>query len=213
MGRVCNTSARHTSSIVKSFPNAYENSVQIFKITLLAAALLLVGGCKTTVNQTTSDPAPGVAPLRGNSRVYVALPEDALDKKEPVPGSGRRVAVAIHDAFKRHTRNVLMGRSTETLDEAIRHARELEYEYVAMPTLLKWEDRPTEWTGVRDKLQIKIDLVSVQTGEVLRGTTFDAKGKWMTDGGETPQDLLAEPIDKFVRSNFRITYTPSALQR
>jgi hypothetical protein len=188
--------------------------VQTLKVILLAGLVLFgATACRTTVNQTTSDLAPGVAPLRGNSRIYVALPEDAIDKKDPVPGSGRRVSVALHDAFKRHTRNVLMGRTTETLPDAIAHARDLEYEFVAMPTLLKWEDRPTEWTGVRDKLQIKIDLVSVQTGEVVRTTTFDAKGKWMTDGEETPQDLLAEPIDKFVRSNFRITYTPSALQK
>jgi hypothetical protein len=185
----------------------------MFRLFLLSALLLVAGACRTTVNQTTSEPTAGEPPLRGNSRVYVALPEDALDKKEPVPGSGRRVAVALQDAFKRHTRNVLLGRVTENVDEAIRHARDLEYEYVAMPTLLKWEDRPTEWTGVRDKLQVRIDLVSAQTAAVVRTTTFDAKGKWMTDGGETPQDLLADPIDKFVRSNFRITYTPSALQK
>lgn len=186
----------------------------MFRLFLFSALLMaLTTACRTTVNQTTSEPTAGEPPLRGNSRVYVAMPEDALDKKEPVPGSGRRVAVALQDAFKRHTRNVLMGRIAETLPEAINRARDLEYEYVAMPTLLKWEDRPTEWTGVRDKLKVQIDLVSVQSGAVVRTTTFDSKGKWMTDGGETPQDLLADPIDKFVRSNFRITYTPTALQK
>src|SRR5687768_11803478 len=38
VGRVCSSSARSTSSVVKSAANAYENSVQIFKTTLLAAA-------------------------------------------------------------------------------------------------------------------------------------------------------------------------------
>jgi hypothetical protein len=141
------------------------------------------------------------------------MPEDAMDKKESVAGSGKRTALVIQDAFKRHTKNVLTGRIPETLPDAIAHARDLYYEYVAFPTIMKWEDRATEWTGVRDKLALKIDLVSVETGQVIRSTTVDAKGKWMTDGDEAPQDLLAEPVDKFVRSMFRTTYTPTALEK
>jgi hypothetical protein len=188
--------------------------VQIYRIVFFSAALVFAGtACHSTIKQDSQDVAPGVAPLRANSRVYVAMPEDALDKKNPVPGSGKRTALALQDAFKRHTRNVLVGKLPETLEEAINHARDLEYEYVVFPTLIKWEDRPTEWTGVRDKLQVKIDLISVETSQVLRTTMIDAKGRWMTDGEDQPQDLLPEPIDKFVRSMFRMTYTPSALEK
>src|SRR6476469_4075987 len=99
--------------------------------------------CHTTVKQTSTDVDRAPAPLRLNARVYVALPEDAIDKKNSVPDSGRRTEIAVEDAFKRHTRNVVAGRMPETLDEAINHARELQYEFVAMSTILKWEDRPT----------------------------------------------------------------------
>ena len=180
---------------------------------MTALALFAAVGCQTTKKEPTAQVTKTGPPLPLNSRVYIAMPEDAMDKREPVPGSGRRVALALQDAFKRHSRNVLLGRITENLDQAIGHARDLEYDYVAMPTLLKWEDRPTEWTGVRDKLQVKIDVVSARNGEALHSTTIDTKGKWMTDGDDAPQDLLAAPIDKFVRSMFRVTYTPSALQR
>jgi hypothetical protein len=187
--------------------------VQIYPI-VFVAALLIFGatGCQSTIRQTNTDVAPTGAPLRAGSRVYVAMPEDAIDKKNPVMGSGKRTSLAIQDAFKRHTRNVLMSRAPETLEEALDHARDLSYEYVAFPTIIKWQDRPTEWTGVRDKLQIKIDLLAASTGEVLRSTMIEGTGKWMTDGDDAPQDMLAEPVDKFVRALFRITYTPSALQ-
>jgi hypothetical protein len=188
--------------------------VQIYRIILVSAALSFAGvGCHSTIKQTSADVAPGGASLRANSRVYIAMPEDALDKKNPVPSSGRRTALALQDAFKKHTRNVLMAKFPETLDDALNHARDLQYEYVVFPTILKWEDRPTEWTGVRDKLQLKIDLISVENRQVLESTKIDAKGRWMTDGDDQPQDLLPEPIDKFVRSMFRMTYTPSALER
>jgi hypothetical protein len=61
-------------------------------------------------------------------------------------------------------------------------------------------------------LRLKVDLVEVNTGAVVRSTTIDGKGRWMTEGEDTPQDLLAEPVEKFVRSLFRLSYTPSALQ-
>jgi hypothetical protein len=187
--------------------------VQIYRIVFVSAVLIFGGiGCESTINQKTTDVTANAAPLRANSRIYVAMPEDALDKKNPVQGSGKRTALAIEDAFKRHTRNVVMSRAPETLEDALNHARDLSYEYLAFPTILKWQDRQTEWTGVRDKLQLKIDLIAVNSGEVVRTTTIDGKGKWMTDGDETPQDMLAEPIDKFVRTMFRMTYTPTGLQ-
>jgi hypothetical protein len=188
-------------------------AVRIHRIIFVSAALIFGGtGCHSTIQQTSTDVAPGVAPLRSNSRVYVAMPEDALDKNNPVPQSGRRTALALQDAFKRHTRNVLTGKLPETVAEAIDHARDVQYEFVAFPTILKWQDRPTEWTGVRDKLQLKVDLISVETSQVLRSTMINGKGRWMTDGDDQPQDMLPDPVDKFVRSLFRMTYTPSALQ-
>jgi hypothetical protein len=187
--------------------------VQIYRIIFVTAALVLGGtGCHSTIKQTGGEVSASAAPLKPGARVYVAMPEDALDKKVPVMGSGKRTALALQDAFKRHTRNVVMSKAPEGLQEAMDHARDLSYEYVVLPTILKWQDRPTEWTGVRDKLQIKIDMISVGTGQVVRSTTIDGKGRWMTDGEDAPQDMLAEPVDKFVRSAFHITYTPTALQ-
>jgi hypothetical protein len=187
--------------------------VQVYRIFCFAVALVFIGtGCQSTINQTNEDNGTTEAPLRAGSRVYVALPPDAVDNKVAVMGSGGRTASALSDAFKRHTRNVVRGKMPETLEEAVGHARDLQYEYVAFPIILKWQDRATEWSGVRDKLQLKIELVDVSTGGVVRSTTIDGKGRWMTEGEDTPQDMLAEPVARFVRSLFQLSYTPSALQ-
>lgn len=181
---------------------------------MLALACLAAGaGCKATYKQTFNNPRSEIAPLRANTHIYIAMPEDAMDKKNPVAQSGRRTAVALETAFKRQTRYVVTSRVPEILTDAISHARDAECEYVAFPTILKWQDRPTEWSGVRDKLGLKIELVSVATGETVRSTDIEAKSKFMTDGEDEPQDLLAEPVDRFVRSLFRAIYTPSALQK
>jgi hypothetical protein len=180
---------------------------------LLAALCVFAGsGCHSTYNQTFANPRPDIAPLRASTRVYISMPEDAIDKKDPVPASGRRTTIALEGAFKRQTRGVYTAKLPETMSEALTRARERECEFLAFPTILKWQDRPTEWTGVRDKLQLKVDLILVATGDIVRSTTIEGKSKFMTDGEDEPQNLLADPVDKFVRSLFRVSYTPSALR-
>lgn len=188
-------------------------AVHVLRCILVSVVLLTAVACKNTYTQTPLTASPLVAPLRPNSRVYVAMSEDALYKKESVPQSGRRAALAVETAFRRHTKNVFLGKLPESLEDTLNHARELACEYAAIALIQKWEDHPTDWNGIPDRLDLRIDLVSVESGIVLQSTLITGRGKVMTDGEEAPQDLLAEPVDKFVRSLFRITYTPSALQK
>lgn len=182
---------------------------------ILLAGLVLLGvtpGCKHSYTQESKDLTPSWEPMRSTTRVFIAMPEDALDKKEPVPNSGKRTALALYDAFSRHTKSVYTARMPEPFAESLARAKNANCEYMVFPTILLWQDRPTEWTGVRDKLQVKVDLVSVASGVVVRTTTINGKSRFMTDGGDAPQDLLSEPIDRFVRPLFRLSHTPSALQ-
>jgi hypothetical protein len=39
------------------------------------------------------------------------------------------------------------------------HAKENNYGYLVFPTILEWEDRATEWSGIPDKASIKIAMV------------------------------------------------------
>jgi len=199
--------------IVKIGGSAYDNPVRRFRILLSAALLLLIPGCKNTYEQTITEPPPEAAPLRPGARVYIGMPDDALDKKETVPNSGRRTTLALQEAFQRQTKGVVVARTPETLEESLDHARSLNCQYVVFPTINKWQDRPTEWTAVPDRLDLRIDLVAVDTGEVIRSTNIKGKSRLMTDGSDAPQDLLADPVDKFARALFRRTYQPSALQK
>jgi len=201
------------SVVVKIEKRGYEMGVNFFRFVLLGA--ILMGGtigCQNTYHQT-SEISPAQQPLKATNRIYVAIPEDAIYKNESVPNSGRRTALAITDAFQRQTKSVTLARVTEAFPDVMIHARDREADYVAYATILKWEDHPTEWNGIRDQLVLKIDLIEVATGSIVRTTTIDARGKVLTDGEAAPQDLLATPVDKFVRTLYRVTYEPSALQK
>jgi hypothetical protein len=176
-----------------------------------ALALALFGAsCKSTYSErnVTSEPPPI---LRNDSRIYVAMPFDATFKKTVAQGSGKQTAQAIFASFNRYTKSVYLGKFPESVAEALESARRYNAEYVVYPHLLKWEDRATEWSGRRDQLEIKIDLIQLAESKLAFSREISGTGKWMSDGGDTPNDLLDQPIEEYVNALFRRVQKPSAL--
>ena len=171
---------------------------------------LFAAGCQSTYSEKniTTEPPPL---LRSNSRVYVAIPFDAMFKKKVQINSGKQTAEAVFAAFSRYTKSVYIGKLPESPDEALESARKAQADYLVYPNLLKWEDHPTEWSGVRDQLELKIDLIETREGKLAFSRDFSATGKWMTEGGDTPNDLLPEPVGQFADALFRHVQKPSAL--
>jgi hypothetical protein len=181
--------------------------------TLLAASVLFTlfftTGCKSTYSETnlTAEPPPL---LRGTSRIYVAMPYDASFKKQVALNSGKHTAEALYVALQRYTRGVFMGRFPESAADATESARQHGSEYLIYPHIIKWEDRATEYSGVRDRLELKIDLINVADGKLAFSRDIAATGKWLTEGGDKPDDLLQQPIEEYVNALFRKVERPSA---
>ena len=176
----------------------------------LAAIALALTGCKSTYSEKNlTHEAPPM--LKSSSRIYVAIPFDATYKDEVIQSSGKQTAQAFQAAFMRYTRSVYTSKFPESLGEALSIAREAGLEYVLYPTIVRWEDRATEWSGRRDRLTVKADLIELKTSKVVFSREIEATGKWMTDGGETPKDLLDQPAEQYVNALFRRVEKPSAL--
>jgi hypothetical protein len=177
---------------------------------VLLAGFSLLSACKSTYTENDlSTEAPPV--LKSNSRIYVAIPFDATFKKEVMQGSGKQTAQAFQVALLRYTRSVYMSKYPESLSEAMEIARKGYMEYVLYPTIVKWEDRATEFSGRRDRLTVKADLIDLSTSQVVFSREIEATGKWMTDGGESPKDLLDQPAEQYANALFRRIEKPSAL--
>lgn len=177
---------------------------------LVLGAVGLVAGCKSSYSEKdlTATPPPI---LKSNSRIYVAIPFDATFKKEVMQGSGKQTAQAFQAALMRYTRSVYTSKFPESLSEALEIARKGEMQYVLYPTITRWEDRATEFTGRRDRLTVKADLIDLSTSTVVFSREVEATGKWLTDGGETPKDLLDQPAEQYANAVFRRVEKPSAL--
>jgi len=176
----------------------------------LTVATVLVG-CKSSYsekNMTNASPPL----LRNDSRIYIAIPFDASFKGKVAQSSGKLTTDALVTAFNRVTRTVSTSKYPESLSDALESARKYNAEFLVYPVLLKWEDRATEWSGRRDRLQVRIDTIDLHDSRIVYSKMIEATGKWMSDGGDTPADLLDEPTENYVNGLFRRIETPSALR-
>ena len=60
--------------------------------------------------------------------------------------------------------------------------------------------RATEWSGIPDKIEVKIIVYDGGTGKEVGSTLISGRSKWATFGGDHPQDLLPEPLNSYVES-------------
>lgn len=183
--------------------------IRLFACAVLAP-LFLTGGCKSTYSEKNVTTAPPPL-INSENRIYVANPFDASFKGTVAQGSGKQTGQALYTAFNRYAKGVYMGKFPESLAQALESARKYNADYLVYPNLIRWEDRATEWSGRRDRLGVKIDLLDSNSGQLVFSREITATGKWMTDGGDTPADLLAQPCEEYVNALFRRIEKPSAL--
>ena len=173
---------------------------------------LFLAGCLHSEQKVALVQASAQPQLPRQVRIYIRLAPNHPCQKPADAESGKKTAQALSEAFAKHAKGVRVGKQFEEVPEALATARQANCQYLVSPTILRWEDHTTEWTGRRDRIEIKVELIEVSSGDLLYATLLQSKSRWMTDGGDAPQDLLAEPVNRFVSSLFRATHVPSALR-
>ena len=168
---------------------------QWFLFTML---LLFVVGCADTHHVNRKDLA-GVR-FSPQDSVFIATPEDGIYGEINYAGSGKQTAQIINAAFARHTSNTTVSNAVQAIGDASLAAREAGYKYLIYPTILHWEDRATEWSGIPDRVAVKIEIVEAQPNYLLGSVVVNGKSGLATFGGDHPQELLPEPIQAFVSS-------------
>jgi hypothetical protein len=147
----------------------------------------------------TSTPiAVGQVKLKPGETIAVATPINAVYGGETYTGSGSATAMAVRAAFARHSGEITVVQECQVL--ACLREKVPSAVYFAVPEILHWEDRATEWSGKKDKIEIKLSIYGAESNSVLASTVLSGKSKWATLGGDHPQDLLPEPLTEYVAS-------------
>lgn len=170
---------------------------------LLASAILAIltaTGCKTTTVQPTVS-ALGTKLDRG-SIIYVATPQDSSYGGKPYQGSGATVASAFDAALSRYADSVIVGERRELTSELVAIAKEKKCSYLFIPKIMHWEDRATEWSGKRDRMELFVRIIRVEDGVELGSAEIKGKSAWASFGGDHPEDLVKAPVQEFVTGLF-----------
>jgi hypothetical protein len=157
-------------------------------------------GCSTTAVVPASTVVAKKIP-RG-ARICVITPVDGSYEGDPYPGSGATVASAFNTVLSRSAQCVVAGQGSDFASGPLSVARARNCAYVVVPRITHWEDRATEWSGKRDKMELSVRVLRADNGNEVASATINGKSAWATFGGDHPQDLVAAPVEAFVATLF-----------
>ncbi len=169
-----------------------------FFITLCSIAVL--AGCADS--HTWTPQQNGSARIAANDRILITTPLDGEYGTHVYNGSGRNTAKIISNATSAKSRFVRVGGVTVSFEDAVSQAQRSDQDILIFPTILHWEDRATEWSMIPDKVEVKVDVVNVRTGDVISSGVIKGSSGLATLGGDHPQDLLPEPVAELISELF-----------
>lgn len=167
---------------------------KMLRVTFVVVAIL-AGGCVSTFEHRELK-SVSVA-LDSTKGVLISTPKDGWYENKQYRNSGVMTASAIRSAFSRHASRVDVVDTCHGVD-CLASIDIEEFGYYVKPEILHWEDRATEWSGKRDRVEIRLAIFDAVTEAELASSSYVGKSKWATFGGDHPQDLLAEPTNKYV---------------
>ncbi|WP_159814866.1 DUF4823 domain-containing protein [Pseudomonas sp. 18058] len=170
------------------------------RVPMILALVTVLAGCADS--HRWSPQQNGSARITTSDRIFITTPADGEYGDNVYSGSGRNTAKIIYNAASAKSHLVRIGGLAENYQDAINQAQGAEQDILIFPTILHWEDRATEWSMISDKVEIKVEVIQVQTGAVISSGIIKGSSGLATLGGDHPQDLLPQPIAEFVSSLF-----------
>ena len=170
---------------------------------LALAFTALTCGCTTSYTRTNAVRNTTTV-LSRDASAYVAAPADGRYEQINYAGSGQQTATEVSAAFSRYLKRMELAPAVAEFPVSLSAARAGAFDYLVWPEIVHWEDRATEWSGKRDRIEIKIQVVDAKTGATIDATTVKGVGTWWTLGGFKPEKMLTIPINEHVDSLFGV---------
>jgi hypothetical protein len=158
-------------------------------------ALALISGC--SAKYMHNDISAPSAKLQSGKSLIIATPTNGRYSDDTYQASGEMTAAATRAAFARYSNNITVSQSCSDIGCLKNNGA---FGYYVVPEILHWEERATEWSGLPDRIEIKVTIYDGKTFETAASTIFSGKSKWATFGGDHPQDLLHEPMNSYIDS-------------
>lgn len=161
---------------------------------------VFIMGCASTYKY--NEISPTETKLDRAKGVFISTPEDGWYENKQYRNSGRMTANAVRSAFSKYASRAEVTSDCHG-DDCFSRIDTNKYGYYVQPEILHWEERATEWSGLPDQIEIQIVIYDTATKSEIFNASYKGKSKWMTFGGDHPQDLLPEPTDQCVSSLYK----------
>lgn len=185
-------------------------------VVIIISILMLISGCYSRMHQILRDDDFKPINYNKDESIAVMLTDDGSHtfiytddknsttqhtKNEFYLGSGIIVATKVQAAllgiFSRvETLN------TKNKEKAIILCKQQKINLLVVPTILHWEDRNTPWSGVADKIEVKIEVFNVTLDRAVNSIIFKANNEWATLTDKPPEDLLNGEFNKAIADMF-----------
>ena len=166
------------------------------RLFFLIFALLLFIGCANV--QYSRSPKGSQQKLNSSASVYIMIPDNPSSSTGEYKGVGKIVANLICASFYKHVKRVELASDSERLEDGIKKAKDLGFTYLVSIKIFTWEDHVTVWNGMLDQIDMQMETIDVQSGDILDSVNFKGHGTWFTLGGYHPQDIVRRQIPDYV---------------
>ncbi len=181
----------------------------LFRLVLLVSCTALTA-CGSSFRMTkiplaaksnaSGDAPTQVASLRPGEKVLVCLPADGSYGEIHYKASGASTQNSVSGALTRAGLEVVKGALCTELAAAITQGKEANARWIVLPNIEGWEDRATEWSGRRDRINFVLQTIDALSGIVVDSSALTGSSTWWTLGGDHPQDLLEPALKLWVVS-------------
>lgn len=172
------------------------------RYTLLILLTLIIVACADSHQLVRSNPTSSNQKFGSSDSFFISVPQNGIYGEKIYQSSGVMTTQILMSSFAKRVREVKTGRSYQSFEDSLLAAKEANSKYLIYPTILEWEDRATEWSGIPDRVSIKVEIINVANGQTVESAIVKGKSGLATLGGDHPQDLLPKPIDEFVGTFF-----------
>ena len=169
----------------------------------LILAMLAVGlvGCADTHHVMREKTSASIQ-VRQGDKVLVGVSKDGHYATKNYVGSGIKTSQIIALALAGLPLRVEIAPQFMSHDNALLAGRQMQATYLIYPTILGWEDRATEWSGIPDRVEVKFEIIEVATGTTIDEGVINGKSGLATFGGDHPEDLLPKPVSAYIGTVF-----------
>ncbi len=140
--------------------------------------------------------------LSTSDSYFVSNPKDGKYETNNYVNSGKMTRDAFYNELTRLGIKVGKDKNILGKEASLVNAKQKGFDVLIFLTILHWEDRATEWSGLRDSAKIKLELVDIETDSTIDNSVLDLVGTWWTLGGLHPQDMVNETVGEYFQQLF-----------